>query len=49
MTVKIKISYQTTEELQYIIAKLGLTSKDIKPAKQQGNYKRAYAELKISR
>lgn len=49
MAIKIKISYQTPEELQHIIAKLGLTSKDIKLAKQYGNFKRAYAELKISR
>ena len=49
MTVKIKISYQTQKELQHVLGRLGLTSKDIKLAKQQGNYKRAYVELKLSK
>lgn len=46
MSVKIKISYQTDQELQQVIRLLSPELKSYKVAKkQEGQYKKAYAEL----
>lgn len=47
MSVKIKISYQTDQELQQVIRLLSPALKSYKVAKkQEGQYKNAYALLK---
>ena len=47
MSVKIKISYTTKEELEKVLRVLSPVMKDYKIAKnQEGQYKKAYAYLK---
>lgn len=47
MSVKIKVSYQTEQELQAILQLLRPVIKSYKAAdRQQGVYKRAYIEIK---
>ena len=47
MSVKIKISYTTKEELEKILHVLSPVMKDYKIAKnQEGKFKKAYVELK---
>lgn len=46
MSVKIKISYQTDQELQQVIRLLSPALKDYKVSRnKEGRYKKAYAEL----
>lgn len=47
MSVKIKISYTTKEELEKVLRVLSPVMKDYKITKnQEGQYKKAYAYLK---
>ena len=47
MSVKIKISYTTNEELEKVIKLLSPVLKDYKISKnQEGRYKKAYVEVK---
>lgn len=47
MSVKIKISYNTEEELEKILQVLSPVLKDFKVARnKEGRYKKAYAEIK---
>ena len=47
MSVKIKISYTTKEELEKVLRVLSPVMKDYKIAKnQEGQYKKAYVEVK---
>ena len=47
MSVKIKISYTTKEELEKVLQVLSPVMKDYKVAKnQEGKYKKAYVEVK---
>lgn len=50
MSAKIKLSYTTEEELQLVIRLLSPVVKSWKVSKnQEGQYKRAYMELDVSR
>ena len=47
MSVKIKISYTTKEELENVLQVLSPVMKDYKISKnQEGQYKKAYVEIK---
>lgn len=47
MSVKIKISYTTKEELEKVLQVLSPVMKDYKISKnQEGKYKKAYVEVK---
>ncbi len=47
MSVKIKISYTTKEELDKVLQMLSPVMKDYKISKnQEGQYKKAYVEIK---
>lgn len=47
MSIKIRISYQHPEELQLVLAKLGVDPKRCRVARsQEGRFKKAYVELK---
>ncbi len=46
MSVKIKVSYQHKQELDNIVAKLGIKPVDVKSSgNTEGKFKKAYIEL----
>ncbi len=45
--IKIKVSYEHPEELNYLLARLGKDIKKIKaPREQEGKFRKVYIELK---
>ncbi|MBD5528413.1 MAG: hypothetical protein HDR02_08405 [Lachnospiraceae bacterium] len=49
MSVKIKVSYEQSEELQQILCKLGQGVKSVRsPRQQAGQYKKAYIDFEVA-
>ena len=46
MSVKIKVSYKSDQELQEVLELLRPVIKKVRPAERKGEFNRAYIELK---